>query len=215
MKVDNNKNTKIVVLLLMILTLFGSLVITSADAINPNPNMFFGNVTINGELAPNDTVIEAFIDGELHSGYNDDENNEDYNVTDGRYFIHVNGNESDNGKLITFKVNGIIADHDSVTWTASDTPLPSQKLDLSAEGLPMNGDIDGDGDIDMDDVVHLARHYFFLEYGMFPDYEIIYADGDIDCNGNIDMDDVVYLARHYFYLEYGMFSDYENLYPCI
>ena len=68
MKVDNNKNTKIVVLLLMILTLFGSLVITSADAINPNPNMFFGNVTINGEIA--DWIQKAgFFDVEAGDYY--------------------------------------------------------------------------------------------------------------------------------------------------
>ena len=81
------------------------------------------------------------------------------------------------------------------------------------DDLPQ-GDTDGNQVLDMNDVVHLARHYFFLEYQMFPEYEIILANSNIDCNGNTDMDDVVYLARHYFFLEYGMFPDYATLYPC-
>ena len=77
-------------------------------------------------------------------------------------------------------------------------------------GLAMTGNIDGSGDIDMDDVVYLAKHYYGTT--LFPDYGTISADGDIDGDGNIDMDDVVYLAKHY----YGttLFPDYGTLYPC-
>ena len=123
--------------------------------------------------------------------------------------------------VYTYKVQGLGGPYFLYGWFQIEGMLdPSvingdTNLDLSAEGLPKNGDISGDGVIDMDDVVHLARHYFFLESGMFPENEIIYADGDIDCSGAIDMDDVVYLARHYFFLESGMFPEYENLYPCI
>ena len=77
-------------------------------------------------------------------------------------------------------------------------------------GLPKTGDIDGSGDIDMDDVVYLAKHYYGTE--LFPEYGTIYADGDIDCDGDIDMDDVVYLAKYYYGTE--LFPEYGELYPC-
>ena len=196
-------------LLSVILLIFGSVGISSVEGIIPESNMFSGTVIINDKPGPDDSIIEAYIGGELHSGTI---KGEDYDVSNGEYFINITGDESDHGKLITFKVNGIIAQNEPATWIASELPV-AQRLDLYVV-LPKNGDIDGDGDIDMDDVIYFARHYFFLEYQMFPEYEIVYAEGDIDCSGTINMDDAVYLSRHYFYLEYGMFPDYKNLYPC-
>ena len=77
-------------------------------------------------------------------------------------------------------------------------------------GLPQTGHIDDDDDIDMDDVIYLAKHYYGTD--LFPDHGTIYADGDIDCDGDIDMDDVIYLAKHYYGTD--LFPDYGTLYPC-
>lgn len=59
---------------------------------------------------------------------------------------------------------------------------------------PLNVDMNGDGQINLRDVQYLARHYFFLQYGGFPEYETLYGDGDLDQNGEIGIDDVQLLA---------------------
>jgi hypothetical protein len=155
--------------------------------------------TLNNEPAPVGTVINASIGGELRGSVTV--------TTAGEYnLLGVEGSSSDDGATITFTVGGVDADQTAI-WYEGNEPRP---LDLTTTGLPQTGDIDGDDDIDMDDVTYLAKHYYGT--GLFPDYGTIYADGDIDCDGDIDMDDVTYLAKHYYGM--GLFPDYGTLYPC-
>jgi hypothetical protein len=88
--------------------------------------------------------------------------------------------------------------------------LVNGTFETGGSGLPQDGNIDGVGGIDMDDVIHLAKHYYGTD--LFPDHGTIYADGDINCDGDIDMDDVIYLAKHYYGTD--LFPDYGTLYPC-
>ncbi|MBC2708474.1 MAG: phosphate ABC transporter substrate-binding protein PstS family protein [ANME-2 cluster archaeon] len=76
--------------------------------------------------------------------------------------------------------------------------------------LPKNGNIDGVSDINMDDVIYLAKYYYGTD--LFPDYGTIYADGDINCDGDINMDDAIYLAKYYYGTD--LFPYYGTLYPC-
>ena len=199
-------------LLLVILILFGSIGISSVEGIIPESNTFFGNIIVNDEPGPDGCIIEAYIDGELHSGTI---NGKDYDVSNGEYFVNITGDESDHGKLITFKVNGIIAQNEPATWIASELPV-TQRLDLYV-ALPKNGDIDGDDDVDINDAIYLVRYYYENKYpGSFPEYSFIYANGDIDCNGDIIITDAIYISRYYYENKYpGSFPGYENLYPSL
>ncbi|MEA1895525.1 MAG: cohesin domain-containing protein [Euryarchaeota archaeon] len=88
--------------------------------------------------------------------------------------------------------------------------LVNGTFEAMADGLPQTGDIDGSDGITMNDVIHLAKHFYGPE--LFPDYATIYADGDIDCDGDLTMNDVIYLAKHFYGPE--LFPDYATLYPC-
>jgi hypothetical protein len=55
------------------------------------------------------------------------------------------------------------------------------------------GDANGDGLVDIDDVVWLISYIFS---GGSPPYP--YESGDVDCQGGIDIDDVVYLIGYIF-----------------
>ncbi len=56
-----------------------------------------------------------------------------------------------------------------------------------------NGDVNGSGDIDLDDVIYLIQ-YIFAD-GPPPESIDI---ADVDCSGNVDIDDVVYLIQYIF-----------------
>ena len=55
----------------------------------------------------------------------------------------------------------------------------------------LKGDIDGNGKVDLNDAIYLAKHV--LEWS---GYEVIHANGDIDGNGKVDTNDATYLAKH-------------------
>ena len=99
-------------ILLTLLALSGMAAITSAEGVEVS--MFYGTVTLNDADAPSETVIEAYIDGELRGSDEID--------TSGRYFIDIIGTGSeDGGKVVTFKVLGAgdaVADQTAV-WHAS------------------------------------------------------------------------------------------------
>ena len=120
----NTRSVKISILLSILLTLSGTAAIASADdAIPTVPNTLYGTVALNGEWAEVGTTIEAYV--------GDDPNPRgEFEVeTDAWYYIGVEGSESDEGKTITFKVNGVPVDQTAV-WHASTSPLPSRRLDL-------------------------------------------------------------------------------------
>jgi hypothetical protein len=56
----------------------------------------------------------------------------------------------------------------------------------------LNGDVNNDGEVDMFDVMYLAKHVLLITG--FED--IIELASDVDGNGDIDMVDVTYLAMH-------------------
>jgi len=124
--INNMVLTKMVLTLtLILLALSGMAAIASADFVTPI--RFQGNVSYNGEWAQPGTVINAYID---------DETCGTYTVTEGRsgvYYIDVQGTESDEGKLITFTIDGATADRTD-TWHAS-TNAETRPLDISAGGM--------------------------------------------------------------------------------
>jgi len=86
------------------------------------PNRFSGTVTLNGAPAPNDTVINAFIDGNPKGSI--------VVESPGEYeYLSVSGNASDDGKTVTFKVCGATAEQTG-TWIAMIEHV--QTLDLTA-----------------------------------------------------------------------------------
>jgi hypothetical protein len=86
------------------------------------PNRFSGTVTLNGAPAPNDTVINAFIDGNPRGSI--------VVESPGEYeYLCVNGSASDDGKTVTFKVCGATAEQTG-TWTPWIEEV--QILDLTA-----------------------------------------------------------------------------------
>ncbi|MCG7850088.1 MAG: hypothetical protein MIO93_13055, partial [ANME-2 cluster archaeon] len=100
-KNNDIRSIRILLLLSIFLISTGLTVISSAEDEMPSvPNQFYGNVAYNGDWSQTGTIIEAYIDDELHS--------EEFEVQDGQYYIYVTGNNSDEGKTITFKLNGEI-----------------------------------------------------------------------------------------------------------
>lgn len=73
-------------------------------------------------------------------------------------------------------------------------PIPIiRPIQIENDGDDMNGD----GLINTTDVVYLARYYFNMEYGAFPECDILYGNGDRNNDGKIDMDDINNFAEHY------------------
>lgn len=127
MKKADSIRSVLIILLSIILILSGPTVMASSDEIPPVPNKFYGNISINGEWASVGTVIEAYIDNELHS--------EDYGVQDGQYYIFVTGINSDEGKTITFKVNEETSKELDI-WHASTIPIEARKIDHIIGEIP-------------------------------------------------------------------------------
>ena len=64
-------------------------------------------------------------------------------------------------------------------------------------GEPLRiGDTNGDGHVDLSDVIFLAN--YLLTGGPAPEP---FVTGDVDCDGDVDLGDVIYLAN--FYLKGG------------
>jgi hypothetical protein len=55
----------------------------------------------------------------------------------------------------------------------------------------VKGDINGDGKVDINDAIYLAKHALG-----WVGYEMIYANGDVNCDGKVNINDATYLAKH-------------------
>lgn len=97
------------------------------SGIPPMPDSFYGNVTINGEPAPNGTVVQAYI-----------EDKECGNITvmkEGEYadgintYLDVRGSDAEIGKQVNFTVDGAKA-NESAPFNPWDGPM---QLNLSAQ----------------------------------------------------------------------------------
>ena len=121
MKTSMSKTWSIRMLILFsIIILCGAASLTSA--LSP-PNRFSGDVTLNGAPAPVGTVIEAYIDGEFRGTTT-------VEVAGVYKRLPVNGDSPDDGKPITFTVNGLTADQTGTTWMAMVDHV--RPLDLTA-----------------------------------------------------------------------------------
>ena len=79
-----------------------------------------------------------------------------------------------------------------------DGTLVCYTIDIEAESAAeyIVGDMDGDGNVDSDDAVHLLR------YTLFPEYYYILQPGDMNNDGYVTSDDAVYLLRHTLFPEF-------------
>ncbi|RLC79521.1 MAG: hypothetical protein DRI61_07715 [Chloroflexi bacterium] len=128
---EMKKLAAIGILALLLLSVFTALSMTSVmgDTTPLPPNKFYGNVTLNGTDAPIETVVSAYIDGELRGSTTV--------TTEGKYgdnlnYLIVNGSAADIGSTIVFYVNGVRA-NETATWQNMEPP---RKLDLGAAGEP-------------------------------------------------------------------------------
>ena len=121
-KTKSGSVTRTLILLSILIALSGMAAMAVADDLIPPPNKFSGTVTLNGAPAPNEMIINAFIDGNPRGSI--------VVESPGKYaYLSVNGNASDDGKTVTFKVCGATAEQTG-TWTAWIGHV--QVLDLTA-----------------------------------------------------------------------------------
>ena len=59
--------------------------------------------------------------------------------------------------------------------------------------LPKTGDMNGDGEVNFDDVIALAEHCYFGD--------TVYADPDVTSDGEVNFDDVILLAKHCYFAD--------------
>lgn len=125
MKHDNSRKMGSIMALSLVsvmLMLSGMAAMASAAGETP-PNIFYGDVSINGEWAEPGTNVSAYIGGDLKGSCEI--------VQTCVYSMSVDGNESD---LITFTIDGDPANEDA-QWHESSMPV-SRRLDLSVGALP-------------------------------------------------------------------------------
>lgn len=126
----NKKSIRILTIISIFLLVSGLTAITSlANEIPPVPVNFYGNVALDGEWSAPGTVIKAYLGNESNPKVQ-------YEVEfTGLYHLSIDGNSSDEGKIITFKINDEIAD--TATWHISLIP-ESHNLDLIIGDLPIS-----------------------------------------------------------------------------
>ena len=127
-RIKKTGTIKVLTVLSILIVLSGMATMASAGGWQSIPNQFYGAVTLNGANAPAGTVINAYIDGELRGTIGVTTAGE-YGVLDLDY-LKVNGNEpEDEGKAITFTVDGAAADQNDTKWYADQLP---RELELTA-----------------------------------------------------------------------------------
>ena len=123
MKASMSKTWSIRMLILFsIIILCGTASLTSALS---QPNRFSGDVMLNGAPAPVGTVIEAYIGVDFRGTTT-------VEVAGTYVRLPVNGDSPDDGKPITFTVNGLTADQTDTIWMAMVDHV--RMLNLTAGG---------------------------------------------------------------------------------
>jgi len=131
-KINTNKKLiRILTMISILLLVSGLTAITSlANEIPPVPVNFYGHVALDGEWSQPGTVIKAYLGNESNPRVQ-------YKVEfTGLYHLSIDGNTSDEGKIITFKINDKIAN--TATWHMSFIPSESHNLDLIIGDLPIS-----------------------------------------------------------------------------
>ena len=78
-------------------------------------------------------------------------------------------------------------------WTCDESP---QSVTVAVENGSVTvtgvaGDMDGSGEVTFDDVILLAKHFYFGD-------EVL-GNPDVDSSGEVTFDDVILLARHFYF----------------
>lgn len=153
----------------------------AASAVPLLPAEFWGTVSVGESPAPAGTIITARIDGRDCG---------EFTTTAARVYggetlfderLIVSGGEGDAGKTITFLVGGAAA------GTAVYAPGTSTHLDLMTAGV--KGDFDGDGEVDIGDVAHVA----YMVVGK----AAASPAADFNENGAVDIGDAAKIAYYY------------------
>ena len=115
------RSTRILIIFSSLIALSGMAAIASADEETPVTNLFYGNVSVDGEYVESGTIT-AYINGEP---------SESSEIVSGHYYIAIEGGTSETD-AITFEINNDTADQ-TATWKAS---TQSQKLNLRIGDQP-------------------------------------------------------------------------------
>jgi len=155
-----------------------------AGAVPILPDEFSGNITLAGNPAPAGAVITAYI-GDEERG-NITVNPAGIYGGQGTFDMRllVEGNETDVGRNISFRVNGIEA-----AQIVAFEGGKSIKLNLTAEDV--RGDFNGNGEVDIGDVAMVA----YMVVGKTP-HDL---RADFNGNGIVDIGDASKIA--YFFVK--------------
>jgi len=156
---------------------------------DPHGNRFGkdGDENFVDEISPADYFEEIDIDSVVI-----------YEPIQGTYTIEVYGTiDAEPGTVYSMgvRIDGstqvVIVNEDQVPLYG----MPPDELEYEVEedGHYVNGDADGSGSVDIDDVVYLINYIF--SSGPPPDPP---DAGDADCSYDLDIDDVVYLINYIF-----------------
>ena len=152
------------------------------------PEAYYGTITINGLPAPVGTEIIAMINGEEKGRFT---------LTESGVFggpgtfdakLLVAGGQYDVGEQVIFLVNGVQADQ-----TDSYNPGTNTELNLTFSiQSACKGDLDGDHDVDTDDLSRLAD-----DFGRNDCDSANVCKGDIDEDGDVDGKDLALFREEF------------------
>lgn len=150
---------------------------------NISNNFLIGNKTygvfLRFDSQYNTLWNNSFIDNHINAYESSDANNNNWSLSDTGNFW------SD------FETNPGYPDHYEI-------PGPGDGIDWHPLANPPYtcGDVNGDGEVNMDDAIYLIR-YLFIN-GPPPECEPLTACGDVNGNGKVNIADIVYLINYSF-----------------